>query len=107
MCACIDYTAGHYPMVIPIDAEAHYYDSRLPVADPACIAAGPPGNPIPNLLGRHRGSCIARGLRPDRRGADGPRPGRLHRIRGRAQRTLSAGGAPPLPTVGRPAADGV
>jgi hypothetical protein len=61
MCACIDYTAGHYPMVVPIDAEAHYYDSRLPVADPACIAAGSPGNPIPNLLGRHRGSCIVAG----------------------------------------------
>ena len=59
--AGIDYTAGHYPMVVPIDAEAQYYDSRLPVADPACIAAGSPGNPIPNLLGRHRGSCIVAG----------------------------------------------
>jgi len=59
--AGIDYTAGHYPMVVPIDAEAHYYDSRLPVADPACIAAGSPGNPIPNLLSRHRGSCIVAG----------------------------------------------
>ena len=59
--AGIDYTAGHYPMVVPIDAEAHYYDSRLPVADPACIAAGPPDNPIPNLLSRHRGRCIVAG----------------------------------------------
>ena len=59
--AGIDYTAGHYPMVVPIDAEAQYYDSRLPVADPACIAAGPPGNPIPNLLSRHRGRCIVAG----------------------------------------------
>ena len=59
--AGIDYTAGHYPMVVPIDAEAHYYDSRLPVADPACIAASPPGNPIPNLLSRHRGRCIVAG----------------------------------------------
>ena len=59
--AGIDYTAGHYPLVVPIDAEAQYYDRRLPVADPACIAAGSPGNPIPNLLGRHRGSCIVAG----------------------------------------------
>ena len=59
--AGIDYTASHYPLVGPIDAEAHYYDSRLPVADPACIAADSPDNPIPNLLGRHRGSCIVAG----------------------------------------------
>jgi hypothetical protein len=61
MCACIDYTAGDYPMLVPIDAQARYYDSRLPVADPACIAADFPDNPIPNLLGRHRGSCIIAG----------------------------------------------
>jgi ribulose-5-phosphate 4-epimerase/fuculose-1-phosphate aldolase len=61
MCACIDYTAGHYPMVVPIDAEAQYYNHRLPVADPACIAAGSPGNPVPNLLSRHRGRCIVAG----------------------------------------------
>jgi hypothetical protein len=59
--AGIDYTAGRYPVVAPIDAEARYYDSRLPVADPACIAAGSPDNPIPNLLSRHRGSCIVAG----------------------------------------------
>jgi ribulose-5-phosphate 4-epimerase/fuculose-1-phosphate aldolase len=59
--AGIDYTAGRYPVVAPIDAEAHYYDSRLPVADPACTAAGSPDNPIPNLLSRHRGSCIVAG----------------------------------------------
>ncbi|MBI5578033.1 MAG: class II aldolase/adducin family protein [Deltaproteobacteria bacterium] len=59
--AGIDYTAGHYPIVVPIDAEAQYYDNRLPVADPASIAADSPGNPIPNLLGRHRGSCIVAG----------------------------------------------
>jgi len=57
----IDYTAGHYPLVVPIDAEAHYYESRLPVADPGCIAAGSPDNPIPNLLDRHRGCCIVAG----------------------------------------------
>jgi hypothetical protein len=27
--AGIDYTTGHYPMVAPIDAKAHYYDCRL------------------------------------------------------------------------------
>jgi hypothetical protein len=59
--AGIDYTAGHYPLVVPIDAEAQYYDSRLPVVDPACIAAGSPDNPIPNLLNRHRGRCIVAG----------------------------------------------
>jgi hypothetical protein len=38
MCDSIDYTAGHYPMVVPIDAEIRYHDSRLPAADPACTA---------------------------------------------------------------------
>jgi hypothetical protein len=89
--AGIDYTAGHYPMVVPIDAEAQYYDSRLPVADPACIAAGSPGNPIPDLLGRHLGGCIVAGYGLI---AAGPTGLTAAYIVSAAERSVPAGSAP-------------
>lgn len=57
----IDRTPDHRPMVAPIDAEAAYYNVRLPVAGPDALASGPPESPIPDLLRLGGGCCLIAG----------------------------------------------
>jgi len=61
MPAPIERAAERRPMVVPIDAEAGYYNVRLPVAGVDALAPGPAENPIPGLLRLGDGGCLIAG----------------------------------------------
>jgi hypothetical protein len=61
MSAPIERAPERRPMVVPIDAEAGYYNVRLPVAGVDALAPGPAENPIPGLLRLGDGGCLIAG----------------------------------------------
>jgi ribulose-5-phosphate 4-epimerase/fuculose-1-phosphate aldolase len=53
--------AAELPAILPIDAEATYYNIRLPVAPPAAIGDPDPAGLIPDMLSRGNGCGIIAG----------------------------------------------
>ncbi|MFO7708319.1 MAG: class II aldolase/adducin family protein [Desulfobacterales bacterium] len=53
--------AAELPVIVPIDAEASYYNVRLPVAPPAAIGDAAPVGLIPEMLRRGNGCGIVAG----------------------------------------------
>ncbi len=50
------------PVIMPIDAEASFYDVRVPVAPPAALGAGAPEGLIPDMLTRGNGCAVIAGV---------------------------------------------
>ena len=54
-------SAAELPVILPIDAEASYYNIRLPVAPPAAVGDAAPAGLIPDLLRGGNGCGIVAG----------------------------------------------
>jgi ribulose-5-phosphate 4-epimerase/fuculose-1-phosphate aldolase len=59
--AVIPYAPDDHPSLAPIDAEGRYIYHRLGLVDTAQILRDAPENPIPDMLLRYHGCCIAAG----------------------------------------------
>ncbi len=55
-------SASELPVIIPIDAEAAFYEVRVPVAPPSALGATAPAGLIPEMLMRGSGCAVLAGV---------------------------------------------